>query len=121
MPGRADITRLDLHKQQYAITLADQIHLAGVILFCHRRPISHLNSKTPLPKALGQCQLHTLGFCLNIGSAGIHSPQVIDGCRQVVLLRTNPRKLKAVSTDLVEGLLIQPRRWHPWLQFQLLR
>src|SRR5690606_17036103 len=101
--------------------MAYQIHLAGIVLFGRQWSITHLNGKVSLPKTLGQCEFYALGFSLHVGPTGIYSPKVIDCCRQVVLLRSNPRKLKAIASDFVEGLLIQPRSWYPRLQFQLLR
>jgi len=67
----------------------------------------HLNSKAELSETFGQRQLYPLGFSLHIGPASIYSSKVIDGRRQVVLLRANPRKLKAIVSDFVEGLLVQ--------------
>jgi hypothetical protein len=120
MGGRADIPRLDLQKQHYAILVADQIHLAGIVLFGRQWPIAHFNSKAALPKALGQRHFYSLGFCLHVGPASVDPPKVIDGRRQVVLLRANPGKLKAVAADFVEKLLVQARRRRARLLLQLL-
>ena len=106
MGSRAHIPGLDLQKQHYAILVADQIHLTGIVLFGSQWPIAHFNSKATLPKALGQREFYSLGFSQHIGPTRIYAPQVIDGCRQVVLLRANPGKLKAVAADFVERLLV---------------
>ncbi|MDT4847464.1 hypothetical protein FQZ97_815210 [compost metagenome] len=100
--------------------MADQIHLAGIILFGHSRPIPHLNGKASLPKTLGKCELYALGFSLHVGPTGVYPPKVIDSRRQVVLLRANPRELKAIASDFVKGLLVQARRRHTGLLLQLL-
>src|SRR5690606_18728403 len=100
---------------------SDQIHLAGIVFFVRQWPITHLNSKATLPEARGQCEFYALGFSLHIGPTCIHAPKVIGGRRQVVLLRANPRELKAVASDFVIGLFVQAWRGHPWLQFQLVR
>ena len=81
MSGRADIPRFDLQEQQYAILVAYQVHLAGIVLLCRKGPIAHLNGKAALPKTLGQRELYSLGFSLHIGPTRIHSAKIIDGCR----------------------------------------
>ena len=49
MSVRSDVSRFNLQEQQYAIQLANQVDLAGVIVLRSQRTVTDLNGEATLP------------------------------------------------------------------------